>query len=130
MRIIQLLLTKKRIKDFATGKSVLLTPEEEIRQEYESILVESYGYHKTDIDIEAQIPRGSGYFSDEADIVVYNGQGREVTKDIIGIVETKRPTRTDGIEQLKSYMTATSALWESGRMATILRMSADKGHKF
>ena len=102
---------RQRIKDFATGKSVLLTPEEEVRQEYESILVESYGYDKSDIDIKVQIPRGSGYFPDEADIVIYNGQGREATKDIIGIVETKRPTRTDGIEQLKSYMTATSALW-------------------
>ena len=76
---------RKRIKDFATGKSVLLTPEEEVRQEYESILVESYGYYKTDIDIKVQISRGSGYFPDEADIVIYNGQGREVTKDIIGM---------------------------------------------
>ena len=38
------------ITDFATGKRVLLTPEEPVRQEYERILVESYGYYKTDIN--------------------------------------------------------------------------------
>ena len=37
------------ITDFATGKRVLLTPEEPVRQEYERILVESYGYYKTDL---------------------------------------------------------------------------------
>lgn len=101
----------KHIKDYATGKSVRVTPEEPVRQEYERILVEDYGFFKTDIDIEVQIPRGTGYYSDKADIVVYSGNGRDPVKDIFGIVETKRPERTDGIEQLKSYMTATSADW-------------------
>ena len=54
---------RKYIEDFATGKQILLTPEEEVRQEYERILVEDYGYFKTDMDIEVRIPRGSGYFS-------------------------------------------------------------------
>ena len=99
------------ITDFATGKRVLLTPEEPVRQEYERILVEDYGYFKTDLDIEVRVPRGSGYFPDKADIVVYSGGGRDPAKDIVGIVEAKRPERTDGIAQLKSYMTATSAIW-------------------
>lgn len=99
------------IEDFATGKQVLLTPEEPVRQQHERILVEDYGYFKTDMDIEVRIPRGTGYFPDKADIVVYSGEGRDPTKDIVGIVEAKRPERTDGIEQLKSYMTATSAIW-------------------
>ena len=87
-------------------------PEEVVRQEYERILVESYGYRKTDIDIEVRIPRGSGYFPDKADIVIYSSeQGRDPAKHIVGIVETKKPTRKDGIAQLKSYMTATSATW-------------------
>lgn len=101
----------KHIKDYATGKRVQLTPEEPIRQEYEKILVESYKYDKTDMDIEVKIPRGSGYFPDKADIVIYDGESRDPTKDIDGIIETKRPERTDGIDQLKSYMTATSARW-------------------
>ena len=101
----------KYIKDFATGKRVLRTSEEDVRQEYERILVDGYGYFKSDMDIEVRIPRGSGYFPDKADIVVYSGSGRDPAKHIEGIVETKRPNRTDGMAQLKSYMTATSATW-------------------
>ena len=100
-------------RDFATGKQVdLAKPEESIRQEYEQVLVESYGYLKTDIDIEVRIPRGTGRFLDRADIVVYrDANGRDPVRDIVGLVEVKRKTRRDGIEQLKSYMTATSAEW-------------------
>ena len=100
-------------KDFATGKFVDLSkPEEQVRQEYERVLVESYGYRKVELDIEVSIPRGTGYFPDKADIVVYRqGTGRDPAKDVWGIVETKRPERDDGIAQLKSYMTATSAIW-------------------
>ena len=103
----------RRGPDFATGKPVDLSkPEEKVRQEYERILVESYGYPKEELDIEVQIPRGSGYFADRADIVIYaDAVGRDPARDVLGIVETKRPTRKDGIKQIKSYMTATSATW-------------------
>ena len=79
----------KYIKDYATGYSVRVTPEEDVRQVYERILVEDYGYYKTEIDIEVRIPRGTGYYPDKADIVVYSGEGRDPTKDIVGIVEVK-----------------------------------------
>ena len=103
----------RKIKDFATGKLVDIDkPEEKVRQEYERILVESYGYEKNRLDIEVKIPRGSGYFSERADIIVYDSStGRDPAEHILGIVETKRPTRKDGLAQLKSYMTATSATW-------------------
>lgn len=99
--------------DFATGKRVdLAKPEESVRQEYEHVLVESYGYLKTDVDIEVRIPRGTGRFPDRADIVVYrDAKGKDPARDVVGLVEVKRRTRRDGIEQLKSYMTATSAEW-------------------
>lgn len=100
-------------QDFATGKSVNLSkPEERVRQEYERVLVDDYGYLKNELDIEVSIPRGTGYFPDRADIVIYrSADGRDPTADIWGIVELKRSDRTDGLEQLKSYMTATSAEW-------------------
>lgn len=100
-------------EDFATGKPVDLSkPEEDVRQEYERVLVESYGYKKAEMDIEVAIPRGSGQFSDRADIVIYQpGRGRDPARNILGIVETKKPARKDGIDQIKSYMTATSASW-------------------
>ena len=100
-------------QDFATGKSVNLSkPEERVRQEYERVLVDDYDYPVSELDIEVSIPRGTGYFPDKADIVIYrSAEGRDPTSDIWGIVELKRPDRTDGLEQLKSYMTATSAEW-------------------
>ena len=99
--------------DYATGRRVNLDkPEERVRQEYERALVESYGYLKSEIDIEVRIPRGTGFFPDAADIVIYRSDSdRDPASAILGIVETKQPDRTDGIGQLKSYVTATSALW-------------------
>ena len=104
---------KRQDKDFATGRLVDFSkPEEQVRQEYERILVDAYGYLKDEIDIEVKIPRGSGYFSDKADIVVYNDLvERDPAQHIYGIVETKKPERNDGLAQVKSYMTATSAEW-------------------
>lgn len=103
----------RKIADFATGKPVDISkPEEGIRQEYERILVESYGYPKSFMAIEVSIPRGVGYFPDRADIVIYqDGPGRDPAKDIIGIIETKKASEKGGIAQIKSYMTATSAIW-------------------
>lgn len=100
-------------RDFATGKQIDVSSEEEaVRQEYERILVESYGYPKAVIDIEVSIPRGSGHFPDRADIVIYRDEtGRDPAKDILGIVEVKKPSATGGIPQIKSYMTATSSEW-------------------
>ncbi len=99
--------------DYATGKPINSSkPEEIVRQEYERVLVENYGYRKSEIDIGVRIPRGAGFYADEADIVVYKSpDGRDPTSDILGIIETKRQDRNDGIAQLKSYMTATSAEW-------------------
>ena len=103
----------RKIADFATGKPVdIEKPEERVRQEQERILVESYGYPKTHLDIEVKIPRGSGYFRERADIVIYDSvHGRDPAEHVLGIVEVKRPARKDGLAQLKSYMTATSAAW-------------------
>lgn len=99
--------------DFATNKPVnLAAPEEIVRQEYERVLVESYSYPKCDLDIEVKIPRGQNYFPDRADIVIYaNKHGRDPAQDIIGIVETKKRNKKGGLAQIKSYMTATSAIW-------------------
>ena len=99
--------------DYATGKRVDLSkPEEQVRQEYERVLVESYSYLKSDIDIEVAIPRGTGRFSDRADVVIYrDAAGRDPASDIVGLVEVKKNNRRDGITQIKSYMTATSAEW-------------------
>ena len=104
----------KNAADFATGKPVDLSkPEERVRQEYEESLVFSHGYDKRHLDIEVPIQRGSAA-RERADIVVYrttDQRKRSQNADISGIVEVKRDNRRDGVDQLTSYMSATSALW-------------------
>lgn len=105
-------------KDWATGKPIdPKKPEESVRQEYEKILVEDYGYSKQHLDIEVPIKRGAECNrkkNEAADIVVYkstNFAERSQNAHIIGIVETKAPTKKDGLRQLSTYMSATSAIW-------------------
>jgi type I restriction enzyme M protein len=107
------------VYDEATEKSVdFRKPEEKVRQEYERILKDDYGYDYRQMDIEVYIQRGSKTKpkgeADRADIIIYKSDDkiqRDQNKDILGIVETKRPRREDGIRQLMSYMSASSALW-------------------
>lgn len=102
------------IFDRATGKLVdIRKPEEPVRQEYEKILYEDYGYDYKQMDIETYIQRGSKE-TEKADIVIYKTTDetkRDQYKDILGIVETKRKEKKDGVKQLTTYMTATSCEW-------------------
>lgn len=107
------------IRDYATGKVVdFRKPEEKVRQEYEKALHEDYDYAKEQMDVEVPIQRGEKSSlknrNERADIVIYKTverSKRNQNGDILGIVETKRPTRKEGIKQLMSYMSASSAQW-------------------
>jgi type I restriction enzyme M protein len=106
-------------KDFSTGKAVdFRKPEEKVRQDYEKILNEDYDYQKEQMDIEVPIQRGEKHSlknrNERADIVIYKTAStikRSQNEDILGIVEIKRPSRKEGVRQLMSYMSATSAQW-------------------
>jgi len=105
--------------DYATDKPVdMRKPEEQVRQNYERTLHEDYGYDRARMDIEVYIQRGEiskpNNQRDRADVVIYKTASRERRdqfSDILAIVETKRPNRTDGVRQVMSYMSATSAAW-------------------
>ncbi len=105
--------------DFATDKPLdMRKPEEPVRQDYEHTLNQDYGYDIARMDIEVYIQRGEKSKptnrADRADIVIYkdtNPEKRDQFSDILGIVETKRPNRADGLRQLMSYMSASSAAW-------------------
>ncbi len=107
------------IADKATGKAVDgRKPEEAVRQEYEEVLHRDYDYDYAQMDIEVSIQRGEKNSkknkNERADIVVYktsNKVKREQNEDILGIIEVKRETRKEGVRQLMSYMSATSAHW-------------------
>lgn len=107
------------IYDYATGKPVdSKKPEEEIRQNTEIDLCENHFYDKDLLDIEVKIQRGEKHSKknkdERADIVIYKSKDknkRNQFKDILAIIETKRPNKREGVAQLKSYMTATSSIW-------------------
>ena len=101
-------------KDFATGKPIDISkPEEEVRQEYEKTLHYDFQYPKACMDIEVVIRWGSNN-KGFADLVVYKTTDlakRNQNSDILGIIETKNKNRSDGLNQLMSYMAASSCLW-------------------
>ncbi|MBU2612345.1 MAG: N-6 DNA methylase, partial [Nanoarchaeota archaeon] len=105
------------IKDLATERKIRDTPEEKVRQDYEKVLYEDYDYDYNLMDIEVSIQRGeknSEKNKERADIVIFKTSDknkRNQNEDILGIVETKRPTRKEGVKQLMSYMSATSCYW-------------------
>ncbi len=87
-------------------------PEEIVRQLWIYRLLNEYNYPKGRIDVERVVNFGSRD-SGLADIVVLH----ENLKDPYIIFEVKRPQRTAGLEQLKSYCNAEGApigVWSNG----------------
>lgn len=105
------------IKDFITDVWIKATPEnKEAKVVFEERLVKEYGYSKGQIQPEFGIKKGSKYIG-PADIVVFRDEKHKRQEDIYIIVECKRKERTDGIEQLKSYLAPTQAkygVWFNG----------------
>ena len=99
---------KCQIKD----KYKLTKPEEVVRQLWVYRLIKGYDYPKERIDVEKVIYFGSRD-SGLADIVVLH---EDLTHPYI-IFEVKRPSRTAGLDQLKSYCNAEGApigVWSNG----------------
>jgi type I restriction enzyme M protein len=105
------------IFDFISGNEIKSTPEEiQATQIFSKRLVDEYEYPKDNIQTRPQ------YFvrrtpSDESkkeypvDIAIFKGKGR-AESDLIGLVECKKKTRKDGLEQLKLYMDmCSSVVW-------------------
>ena len=126
-------LSTSKTSDWATGKPVYLNkPEEKIRQQYEQVLHVDYGYPKSHMDIDVTIQRESRT-REKADLVLYaspDHSRRDQSKDIVGIIEFKHKDRADGVQQLKSYMSATSCIfgvWTNEREIEILYRDPTSG---
>jgi len=108
------------------------TPEERRRQEIERRLVDEWGYNPELIDIEREIIFGTQKLG-RADIVVFRDKkSKDPTKNAFIIVEVKREGRKDGMEQLCSYINATTAefgIWYNGRDITFIKRQREP-HKF
>ncbi|WEV73048.1 N-6 DNA methylase [Bifidobacterium sp. ESL0790] len=114
------------ILDVLSGKSLSNTPEERVRQQFISTLIDDYGYPKNHIRREVGIQQGSSLRKDDdgnpirADIVVYSSSSACATQDqgnINFVVECKRRNVKEGYAQLISYLFNTSAnggVWTNG----------------
>ena len=110
------------LPDFLTGEHVRDTPEEYVRQNLERALVEQYGYPAADCEPEFRIKVGSSRRR-AADIAVFAAGAEHLQEHAYIIVECKRADtkpgdRRNGIEQLKSYLSASLnaryGLWTNG----------------
>lgn len=111
------------ITDYVSGKQVRATPEEvEAAQVFSRRLVEELGYPKSHIQTRPQFrvrarPSEERAKSYPVDIAVF-GASRKHETDAHILVECKKKTRKDGEEQLKIYLTMSSAhigVWFNGK---------------
>ena len=117
------------IRDYVDGKVRKDTPEEYVRQTIEKRLINEHKYKREQIKIEFSLKLGSR--RPRADIVVFPKDSPEMTQDQVWlIVECKKETvepknRKDGVEQLKSYMSACPncewGMWTNGKYKEVLR---------
>jgi type I restriction enzyme M protein len=111
---------KPYIKCVCSDKDRPARPEEIVRQLYLRKLMHVYGYPKNRIAIEKPVYFGSTIHEKAADIVVYEHDAPGIPYII---VEVKKPTRRDGIEQLKSYCNAEGSpigVWTNGSETVVL----------
>ena len=124
--MLDIVVDEGKIKCLITGKMRKETPEEYVRQEYCRILLHVYNYPIDHIDVEFPIKVGSA--TKRCDIVVFNNNDKS-QDNILWIVETKKKDEKEGVEQLWSYMSATTAkfgTWTNGD--NILYFFKDAAH--
>ena len=122
------------ILDYISGTEVKGTPEEvQAVQVYSKILVEDYNYPKENIQTHPQF-RVKGSPSDTSfkfpvDIVVFKTSEKKRGDEII-VIECKKKTREDGIEQLKDYLKFCEAelgVWFNGESTHYIRKYIKNG---
>jgi type I restriction enzyme M protein len=91
---------KPYLKCLASAKDRPAKPEEIVRQLYIKKLLDYYGYPVERIAVEKPVYFGSTVHEKAADIVIAD---KDDPATAYVIVECKKPKRTDGLEQLKSY---------------------------
>ena len=122
------------IFDFISGEEVKATPEEiEAVQVYSKILVEDYEYPKEVLQTRPQF-RVKVRPSDTKkeypiDIAVFSNNKKN-EDDLSIIIECKKKTRLDGLEQLKDYLRFSKAslgVWFNGNQKLFIRKLEKNG---
>ena len=106
---------------FITGRLMNDTPEEYVRQNVEMSLVLEYGYPREQVEVEFKIKVGSG--TKRVDLAVFPSGAPHTQDNVRVIIETKkegtkREDRSDGVDQMKSYMASClnceHGMWTNG----------------
>jgi len=110
-----------KIVDFIDQAFRNETPEEYVRQEIEKSLVKEYEYPREEIAVEYPVKLGSS--KKRVDLAIFPEGAARKQETVWAVVECKAtdipPThKTEGIEQLKSYMAACASaefgMWTNG----------------
>ncbi len=113
------------VKDFLTNRLIRSTPEEDVRQIMLMRLAQEYEYPKEWIKTEFEIQKGSKRIG-PADVVVFRDGKSQDQENIWIIIEVKRKERSDGIEQLKTYLSpcrgARFGIWFNGAEISYLEV--------
>ena len=129
------------VRDYVDGSFRKDTPEEYVRQTVEKRLINEHKYVKEQVKIEYSVQMGTS--KKRADIVVFpKGASEEQMKDqhnVWMIIECKKETikptdKDNGIEQLKSYMSACTnckwGMWTNGLYKEVLQKVKDEQGKY
>lgn len=125
-----------KICDYVDGKFRNDTPEEYVRQTIEKRLINEHKYLPKQIRIEYTLQLGSR--KPRADIVIFDkGCTEQIQENVKIIIECKKEVvdarnAKDGVEQLKSYMSACPncewGMWTNGKQKEVYRKYVnDKG---
>ncbi|MCJ0957405.1 N-6 DNA methylase [Mammaliicoccus sciuri] len=118
-----------QIVDFIDQKLRKDTPEEYVRQNIEQRLIREHKYNREDVKVEYTLNLGSR--KPRADLVIFDKNSKTQTQDdIYIIIECKSESvnlsdKKNGIEQLKSYMAASSncewGMWTNSKTKKVFR---------
>jgi len=116
------------VSDYIDGKFRKDTPEEYVRQNIEKRLVNEHKYKREQISVEFPVKIGAG--RKRADIVIFP-EGKTKTQENINIIieckneKTEPTSKKEGIEQLKSYLSACLnsewGMWTNGKAKYVFR---------
>ena len=121
------------VKDYITGEYIPGKPENiEAKIVFEERLHKEYDYDLNQMQPEFKIQKGSALIG-PADIVVFHDGKDKIQDNIYIVVECKRKERTDGIQQLKTYLAPLSSakygVWFNG-VETVYIKKLDKAPHF
>jgi len=111
---------KSYLRCLATNRDRRAKPEEIVRQLYLRRLIEDLGYSTSRLRIEKPVVFGSSVHKKRADIAIMDADDPEA---VFAVVECKKPKRTNGIGQLKSYCNAEGCplgVWTNGGQHVVL----------